>query len=510
LFKDYAGVNPARLGAVGTVTYIGRYAWAPISFKGKIDDVRIYNRALTDNEVKALYDYESTPPDNSFITNGLVAYYPFDGNAGLQINTTTTANRFNIPSSALAFNGKSSKVTVQNQILDMGLSGYTINFWFSAYSLDQKLNGTSQKGGAVIFNNTSGLGVAMSFTPYTAPQYAQYGIDDGISGAWDITMKPNYPGAKKDYAPNQWYMATLVKNGSEYTFFINSEIQDRQSNSKAYSLKEGFMIGSSFWNEYFEGGVDDVRIYNRALSDAEVKALYDYENQPQPWNPSIATANAQVVNGFVVGATITSGGNGYTNNPVVTITGGGGSGAKATAFQVNGVVTSISITNPGSGYTSAPSITIAPPPFPPKKATATSQVVNGFVVGIKITDFGFGYETAPTVLLVGGGGTGATATATVLNGVVTAITITNPGSGYTSAPLVRIASPPFTPKLAIEVSKVNVRLSVVLGRKYQIESSSDLANWKPASAVFIAQDEELIQEFDVNTAGSYYRINQVP
>jgi hypothetical protein len=94
--------------------------------------------------------------------------------------------------------------------------------------------------------------------------------------------------------------------------------------------------------------------------------------------------------------------------------------------------------------------------------------------------------------------------------VVTDITITNPGTGYTSAPLVRIASPPFTPKLAIEVSKVNVRLSVVLGRKYQIESSSDLTNWKPASAVFIAQDEELVQEFDVNTTGNYYRINQVP
>ena len=155
-------------------------------------------------------------------------------------------------------------------------------------------------------------------------------------------------------------------------------------------------------------------------------------------------------------------------------------------------------------------ITIAPPPFPPKKATATSQVVNGFVVGVKITDFGFGYETAPTVLLVGGGGTGATAVATVQNGVVTGITITNPGTGYTSAPLVRIASPPFTPKLAIEVSKVNVRLSVVLGRKYQIESSSDFTNWKPASAVFVAQDEELIQEFDVNTTGNYYRINQVP
>lgn len=241
IFKDYAAANPPRLGAVGTVTYIGRYAWSPTSFKGKIDDVRIYNRALPETEVKALYDYESTPPDNSFINNSLVAYYPFDGNAndatgngnsGLQINTMTTANRFNVQSSALAFNGRSSKVTVQNKILDMGLSGYTINFWFSPYTLDQKLNGTSQKGGAVLFNNTSGMGVAMSFTPYTAPQYAQYGIDDGIPGAWDMLMKPNYPGAKKDYAPNQWYMATLVKNGGEYTFLSTPKYRIVKSTQK--------------------------------------------------------------------------------------------------------------------------------------------------------------------------------------------------------------------------------------------------------------------------------------
>ena len=680
----------------------------------------------------------------AFLKEGLVAYYPFsgnandasgNGNAGLQINTLPIADRFNNQSSAFAFNGKSSKVTVQNKILDMSLDGYTINFWFSPYSLNQKLNGTSEKGGGVLFNNISGLGVAMSFTTYTAPQYAQYGIDDGISGAWDMNMKANYPGAKNDYAINQWYMATLVKNGGEYTFFINSDIQDRQSNSKLYSQKDGFIIGSSFWNEYFEGAIDDVRIYNKALSDTNVKALYDYESTPpdnsfitnglvayypfngnandesgsgnngavqgallspdrngnsnkayefdgksqivvpsssslnltsfsvSAWvkiqnpdrafyeiltkggdldenyeiliygnqlppfgtidtavkwsdgtrggwsgespsknyvkpllwnhifvsydttsgylnvyinreisfrafvnktpkinstplhigsdpnmgrnhlgsiddiriynralsdgevkalydyestppqnnlNPRTATATAQVVNGFMVGATITDGGYGYAENPTVTITGGGGTGAKATATQFNGVVTSITITNPGSGYTSTPTITIAPPPFPPRKATSTAQVVNGFVVGTKITDGGFGYDSPPAVLLVGGGGSGASAVATVANGVVTAITIGNPGTGYTSAPVVRIASPPFAPKLGIETSKVFVRMSVVLGRKYQLEASTDLNSWTTTGPAFIAQDEELVQEFDVNQVGRYFRINQVP
>lgn len=58
---------------------------------------------------------------------------------------------------------------------------------------------------------------------------------------------------------------------------------------------------------------------------------------------------------------ITDNGFGYVSPPVVTITGGGGTGATATAsFSVvaGGTVTNIIITNPGSGYTSAPTITI--------------------------------------------------------------------------------------------------------------------------------------------------------
>jgi hypothetical protein len=316
---------------------------------------------------------------------------------------------------------------------------------------------------------------------------------------------------------NKWTQVCVVYNLDSASLYINGILNgERQpfqynDNYNVNQIRVGATVlydGSPI--QPFLGAIDDLRIYNRALSDTEVKALYDYESIPRQINPRIATATAQVVNGFVVGATITDAGYGYESNPVVTITGGGGTGAKATATQFNGVVTSITITNPGSGYTSTPTITIAPPPFPPRKATSTAQIVNGFVVGTKITDGGFGYDSPPTVLLVGGGGSGATAVATVANGVVTAITISNPGTGYTSAPVVRIASPPFAPKLGIETSKVYVRMSVVLGRKYQLEASTDLNTWTSTGPSFIAQDEELVQEFDVNQVGRYFRINQVP
>ena len=67
------------------------------------------------------------------------------------------------------------------------------------------------------------------------------------------------------------------------------------------------------------------------------------------------------MNGFVVGATITDGGYGYTNTPAVRIIGGGGSGAQAVAVVSNGVVIAVNVLDAGSGYTNTPVIVIEPP-----------------------------------------------------------------------------------------------------------------------------------------------------
>jgi hypothetical protein len=75
-----------------------------------------------------------------------------------------------------------------------------------------------------------------------------------------------------------------------------------------------------------------------------------------------ATATAQLVNGFVVGITVSNGGEGYTTEPVVTIN-GNGTAATATAVVENGVLTAINADTTGSGYTNA-TVSIAPPPAP--------------------------------------------------------------------------------------------------------------------------------------------------
>ncbi len=105
----------------------------------------------------------------------------------------------------------------------------------------------------------------------------------------------------------------------------------------------------------------DLRFYNRALSLTEVAELYAIESVPasRPCSPRAATATGTVVNGFVVGATLTDGGSCYTNAPTVRII-GDGSGAQAVAVVSNGVVTAVNVLAAGSGYT-APIIVIEPP-----------------------------------------------------------------------------------------------------------------------------------------------------
>ncbi len=79
-------------------------------------------------------------------------------------------------------------------------------------------------------------------------------------------------------------------------------------------------------------------------------------------NPASAAVST-ITNGEITGISVTNSGSGYLSTPAVTITGGGGSGARARAVVSNGIVQNIVVTNSGSGYSTSnlPTVTIAPP-----------------------------------------------------------------------------------------------------------------------------------------------------
>lgn len=138
---------------------------------------------------------------------------------------------------------------------------------------------------------------------------------------------------------------------------------------------------------------------------------------------------------------ITDAGSGYTSAPTLTIFGGQGTGATATATIFDGSVVAITITDPGAGY--APSDSQVQVAFTgggsDNGAILTALLSPGDVDHVELVSGGSGYTGVPTVGFTGGGGgTGAAATAVVTNDVVTAINMTDQGTGYVSTPTVTL------------------------------------------------------------------------
>ncbi len=111
-------------------------------------------------------------------------------------------------------------------------------------------------------------------------------------------------------------------------------------------------------------------VYSKDLANSSVvNNSITVTDGTNSWSQSVgnpgagATATANTIVGFVIGATITNGGSGYTSAPEVTIS-GSGTGATATATLTDGVITGINIVSAGSGYTTGATITIAPPVIP--------------------------------------------------------------------------------------------------------------------------------------------------
>ena len=140
-----------------------------------------------------------------------------------------------------------------------------------------------------------------------------------------------------------------------------------------------------------------------------------------------------VVDGSLFEIEVTDGGSGYTSSPLVSIVGGGGAGAAATAIITKGSVSRILINQGGSGYTSQPLITIVGGGGTGAAATAS---VRGPIQSVNIDAGGASYTEKPSVIL--SSGQGAVAQAIVNNGRIISIAIISAGSGYTTAPEIGI------------------------------------------------------------------------
>ena len=186
---------------------------------------------------------------------------------------------------------------------------------------------------------------------------------------------------------------------------------------------------------------------------------------------SLANVSAGALTGTL---TITNGGSGYSSNPVVSISGGGGSSAGVTVTPTitDGVITAIAVSG-GSGYSSAPSISIAAP------------------TGLAITLVSGGTNYDPTatynVSVTGGAAnTGFAATATVsVSGVITGFSVTNFGD-YTNfsgiSPTIPVPGTTAVGTEVIAADSIKIENSEVYDAQYNDNTTGWLFAAKTAGA----------------------------
>lgn len=247
-------------------------------FKGALDDIRIYNKPLTASEISNLYNEEgNSNPDPG--TNELVIYYPFEGNATDQtgnsndatnVNTTFGTDRFGNASSSAVFNGSTSEVILPDEF-HLG-DVFTVSGW--AYARTPQY-----KNGSIFQSDWSRQ--YSYYEPFPYSINLQFKEDESlISTSWDVPYFINGVDSL------QWFFWTLTCDGSTYKVYIDGKEEHSQSVTPDYGMGTYFparlgritrntnAAAGDLQNYWFNGKIDDVRIFNYVLSDAEINDLY--------------------------------------------------------------------------------------------------------------------------------------------------------------------------------------------------------------------------------------------
>ena len=226
------------------------------SYAGKIDDILLYNRFLTDEEIAGLYEKGAILP--SYLSkNGLVAWYPFNGNAndesgnknhGTILGATLTKDRNGEPNKAYYFKDDTIQTTIKNLIVNN--SPFSINTWFKS---DQKQHIQTQ----YLFN----------YGNFSGSIYPKGYVDIYYNGG--LNTNSYLAIQDKNYLDSNWYFLSVVYSGDSLKAYINGELKSWKINVKLNIPDTTFLIGNPFL-----GAIDDISIYKRAMYDAEIKTLY--------------------------------------------------------------------------------------------------------------------------------------------------------------------------------------------------------------------------------------------
>jgi Concanavalin A-like lectin/glucanases superfamily len=210
---------------------------------------------------------------------GLVAYYPFNGNAndasnngnnGTVIGATLTADRFGNANKAYSFNGTSDEIDVPNSSTLQITANITISGWF-------KTTNTSHIMGIISKLEVADPMHSYKMEIYNCKARAEFWYNHSIPIG-------GFAASNDTLTNGKWHHVLAEYDGSFIKLFVDGQLNTEtpytggmQTNSE--NLYIGWDQNSYLGDRHFEGSIDDIRIYNRALTEYEIQLLYNENNK---------------------------------------------------------------------------------------------------------------------------------------------------------------------------------------------------------------------------------------
>ncbi len=247
-------------------------------FDGMIDEVRLYDVARSESEIQVDRDtavgLDQIP----------VAAYSFDEGSGTTVKDAIGSHTGTISGatwsssgkygSALSFDGTNDLVSIVDAA-DLDLT--------STFTLDAWVNPTSTTAARPVISKgeTSGgnSGYALS-ARYTSTPPA------GIVASSGTLKSVAAPSALKT---GEWSHLALTSDGTTLRLYVNGSFVTSVAAISAKATTAPLEIGHSFLGGYFEGKIDEVRIYNETLPESQIQV--DRDNRVQTPAPTEVTTN---------------------------------------------------------------------------------------------------------------------------------------------------------------------------------------------------------------------------
>jgi hypothetical protein len=255
--------------------------WGHLSDQSLIDELRLYNKTLSPDDIKKLMNVK--PPLG---ISGEIFYAPFN-NSFRDISSGVNPTVVGTPSFAAGISGR-AYAGATDSYLSYAVSDLsetlgeelTVSFWYKV-NADPNRAGIITIGNNVFEDRSNGFRIFREATGANQIIKANVGIGGGevwVDGG---------PAAQINAETPEWLHIALVLDAESATLYINGEVVRESSMSAPIDWTdcEAFSVGSGVptftewdFNRSDLSLIDELRMFNRALSAAEIEEIIAYDN----------------------------------------------------------------------------------------------------------------------------------------------------------------------------------------------------------------------------------------